>query len=694
MNSFYLRLVFLSLLITAATMCRAQSLCSTISPQVFTDGFEGAAQANASPEVARSAIGQITTPEVARSAIGQTTTPEVARSAIGQTASRQALARECYVAPSGSDTNPGTASAPFQSVQRCADVAVAGDVCVLRAGTYRETVRPINSGTSALPITYRAALGETVTISGADVVANWQLDSGNVYRSDIALPVAIAANTGFFANQIFANGQMLPQARWPNVSGSYDPMTPPLSNSGASISGSTLTINNNAIPTISGGWNGAVIWGNEWFVSRTAVVNSTSAGALIATVSDHSNWDRAPFWWYLTGARGALDSAGEWHYDSTLQRLFLWPTGAGAPQAIEAKRRNFAFDLSARQFINVQNINLFAATITTDAQSESITLDGINARYVSHYLTLPGLPAANIQPGTDGFALIGAHIHDSGIQLRGRNHRLVNSRISASAGNLVLLEGQGHTVENSILRDANYLASYAAAIQLAGSNHRVLRNSFDRAGRSAINIDWKLTGFSAANLEIAYNDIQRFGLLSTDLGAIYVCCYTDFAGARIHHNVIRNTQGFSPFWGTRGFYFDIEAGFNATLDHNLVYGISNSADNLGASVGTPRGPLRVINNTFVGPVEIGAGVTASNNILRTNSAIGAPTQISNLLSNIDPLFVQPASFDFGLQANSPALNAGTVVPGITDGFIGSAPDIGAFERGLVPWQAGSNLPPN
>lgn len=48
----------------------------------------------------------------------------------------------------------------------------------------------------------------------------------------------------------------------------------------------------------------------------------------------------------------------------------------------------------------------------------------------------------------------------------------------------------------------------------------------------------------------------------------------------------------------------------------------------------------------------------------------------------DPTRVyQPADFDFSLVAKSAAIDAGTVLPGVTDGFNGRAPDLGALESG-------------
>src|SRR5687767_2278421 len=49
--------------------------------------------------------------------------------------------RALYVAENGSDTgnNGLSLAAPFRTIQRCAQVAAAGDTCFIRAGTYRET---------------------------------------------------------------------------------------------------------------------------------------------------------------------------------------------------------------------------------------------------------------------------------------------------------------------------------------------------------------------------------------------------------------------------------------------------------------------------------------------------------------------------------------------------------------------------
>lgn len=89
-------------------------------------------------------------------------------------------------ASQGNDDNPGTGLAvAFLTIQKCASVAIAGDTCSIRGGTYRETVKPANSGTACQPITFTAyAANETVIVSGANVVPGpWTLYGNNIYST-------------------------------------------------------------------------------------------------------------------------------------------------------------------------------------------------------------------------------------------------------------------------------------------------------------------------------------------------------------------------------------------------------------------------------------------------------------------------------------------------------------------------------
>ena len=59
-----------------------------------------------------------------------------------------------YVAKTGSDSNSGSASAPWLTIEHAASVAQAGATVFVQAGTYNESVTFANSGTASAPIVF------------------------------------------------------------------------------------------------------------------------------------------------------------------------------------------------------------------------------------------------------------------------------------------------------------------------------------------------------------------------------------------------------------------------------------------------------------------------------------------------------------------------------------------------------------
>jgi hypothetical protein len=90
-------------------------------------------------------------------------------------------AKDIYVSPTGKGT--GTSAAPFGSIQSAINAAVAGDVILLRAGTYKPTsnIQITKSGTRTQPITLRSFEKEKVVIDGEGM-------PGTPYALDASLP--------------------------------------------------------------------------------------------------------------------------------------------------------------------------------------------------------------------------------------------------------------------------------------------------------------------------------------------------------------------------------------------------------------------------------------------------------------------------------------------------------------------------
>jgi len=90
-----------------------------------------------------------------------------------------------YVSKSGSDSNPGTVSQPWLTIQKAANTLQAGDTVYIKAGTYHEQVKPKNSGTAGNYITYTAYGNDAVIIDGTGVTLPWSFD-GLVYVSEVS----------------------------------------------------------------------------------------------------------------------------------------------------------------------------------------------------------------------------------------------------------------------------------------------------------------------------------------------------------------------------------------------------------------------------------------------------------------------------------------------------------------------------
>jgi hypothetical protein len=78
-----------------------------------------------------------------------------------------------YVSMTGDDSNPGTQTAPWRTVQHAADTARAGSTVNVRGGIYKELVS-INASGNATDgfITFRSYPGETAVLDAEHFVPN------------------------------------------------------------------------------------------------------------------------------------------------------------------------------------------------------------------------------------------------------------------------------------------------------------------------------------------------------------------------------------------------------------------------------------------------------------------------------------------------------------------------------------------
>jgi hypothetical protein len=613
-----------------------------------------------------------------------------------------------YVSTSGSDSNAGTSlGTPFLTINRCAQVATAGSTCLIEGGTYHETVTPANSGSSGAPITFAPYDGESVTVDGADPVTGWTQYSGDIYQASVALPVDEDSASGFLANQIFVRGAMAPEAQWPAPSGN---LMDPSYEVAPSTTNAYNTITDSALPG-NVDWDGAVVnvRGSAGWTAETGIVSSYTTDSVTYTWTNSydndcfANCEGAGEKYYITGNLSLLTQADEWYYDHSTQKLYLWAPGGVNPSTltVEAKERNDAFDLAGRSDIDITGLHVFASTIYTDPNSSHNVINGTSATYVSHFTTQPDGPNTALAPGCGVYC---AHETDSGIILDGTDETLKNSTIAYSAGNGVALVGTGTVIQNNVIHDTDYIGGYEAAVRWGPSGQgTVTGNTIYNTGRDGINVNLP-TAYDAYN-RISDNNIYDFGYLETDEGGLYICCgNVDGDGTRIDHNWVHDGQASNE--NTGGIYIDNSA-YNFEVDHNVVWNTHSRGITVNANTGDTDDNL-IYNNTIganvtydIGGISGGAsGTVVENNLFAygstaENNGLTGVTFTDNLTPANADSFVNPAFSDYRLVAASAAINAGDVISGITDGYSGSAPDIGAYEYNdtapYTDWTAGSTL---
>jgi hypothetical protein len=157
----------------------------------------------------------------------------------------------------------------------------------------------------------------------------------------------------------------------------------------------------------------------------------------------------------------------------------------------------------------------------------------------------------------------------------------------------------------------------------------------------------------------------------------------------IHHNVFDNQVG-----PTTGLH--LTAGVrDATFYNNTVVlrqpSLREGVFSL-SELGLAGSTIRIVNNIFMNPNfwvgdKLGSGLDDAyidHNEFYNLSAQGTAAVVGNTPLSLSGAF--PSGYV--PKAASPAIDAGVAIPGITSGYVGTAPDLGAFDRGAEAWSVG------
>ena len=585
-------------------------------------------------------------------------------------------AGEYHVSTRGSDEATGSAQTPFRTLSKAAAALHPGDTCIIHEGIYGEVMVVPRSGEPGRPIRIQAAPGARVVISAAEPLkATWNKQQDGVYTAKVEPP----------PTQLFFDGQMAQEAHWPN-SAYGDLMDRPCLKAEDGTGYEKLVCKELPAGDFNGGY--VMIWRGGAWTNATVRIKDHRPGESLAfdppfkSQSDQYHQGdafkpRAGNRFFLLGSRAALDAPGEWLVEpNTGLTHFLPPPGKTPTDlSLETKARDQTLVLRGCSHVEVRGIELFGGIFDlTDAHH--CVLENVASFYSNHFArTAQKVPPYPVN------------------RIKGNHNTVRRCHIAYAAGTGLDVQGEGNTISNCVIHDIGYMGTYEGAVQVKGTKGTVIdHSSIYRGGRDLI------LHHGAEKLRITYCDLHHAVMLNDDAGATYAWG-TDGKGSVIaynwvHHSVQKHTVGI---------YLDNFCK-NFLVHHNVVWACGSS----GITLNCDALNHLMANNTIAQcPKAFGTFAYHRYTPDQTGTRI-----VNNLLlaplDPADPWHVISGPKGAALEANgtgavdadgmptpnSKAIDAGVPIPGVTDGFLGAAPDLGAYERGAPLWRPGADWAPS
>ena len=603
------------------------------------------------------------------------------------------LATDYYVATNGDDGHPGTLAEPFATIQHAANVAAAGDTVHIRGGSYHEVVTISGlDGTAANPVTFTNYGDEEVVIKGTlPITSSWSVHSGSIHKTTIGRDIW----------QLFVDGRVHIPARWPNITSVY--WDAPDDSSGwdptpgsywdrddwiedgngtwaraTAVTASNVT-NDDAAHDLGGAgvsFEGAVMVGTRIYASGQDIFHETitshAAGSQsfqhsttyyqADAVQKHSPEEAR---YYVVGDLDALDSPGEWFYEAATGDLYVWFFDSGSPsgRSIEGRTEGHILKLWNSSHLQFSGLWFFSGATYLDGTTHT-RFDECKFSYPSATKVMLG-ELSHLKPPAK----------NETYNANPADLSWTNSWFEYAEGRALALRTWDNLIENCYFRNNAWgPTTFGVVSDKKGGNTTYRRLTIESTGRS----NGSKTGPGAT---IEYSRYEKFyfrgdssGFQIPSGGASTTVLHHNWNIDAFNRNGVRFDGDPAGEYGRIHHSVSLRAnkGFRLKGDHHEIAnltGIGCDDNDLNIAF-TKGGNANTVSANLAGQKVF--DVSGTNSTSWFGLAEGG--QLEEQLRD-------PHNLDFRPRAGSSLVDAGTIWAPYTDGYVGSAPDIGAYEYG-------------